>query len=223
SPCHPFSCFIFNTPLQRYATAADTQTTVACRTLHTDVMIRRHSTAIAFHLARRRMKRQQPRDCNTRRSPAMSSDAHLSRRAFLRDTALASGSLLTAGTALAQDRAPAVIRRNRPALPYGVASGDIMADRGIIWSRCDRPARLFVDYALRPDFKNARRITGPAATAGSDYTARLDLRDLPAGQTIYYRVSFQDLRDLKAFSEPVNGRFRTVPADPSDIVFQWSG
>lgn len=153
----------------------------------------------------------------------------LSRRAFLQRSALTGGGLITASVlpaaiaAPASNKAPAIIRRNRPQLPYGVASGDIGADRGIVWSRCDRPARMLVEYATRPDFKHAQRVTGPAALAASDYTARVDLRGLPAGETVYYRVSFQDLRDLKAVSEPVSGSLRTAPAAASDIVFQWSG
>lgn len=158
----------------------------------------------------------------------MRNDTRLSRRLFLQRTALAgggllAGSMLPASQAFAQGKAPAIIKRNRPQLPYGVASGDIGAGRGIVWSRCDRPARMFVDYALRPDFKNARRITGPAALAESDYTARVDIGGLPAGETIYYRVSFQDLRDIKVFSEPEAGRFRAAPDGRRDIVFQWSG
>lgn len=70
----------------------------------------------------------------------------LPRRTFLIGCATA----LLPRTALAQ--APAVIpsERMRPAVAQGVMSGDLLGDRAMIWSRTDRPARLWVEYALSP-------------------------------------------------------------------------
>ena len=44
---------------------------------------------------------------------------------------------------------------------------------------------------------DARHLTGPYAMENSGFTARMDLRELPAGQSIFYRVRFLDLRDGK--------------------------
>ena len=55
-----------------------------------------------------------------------------------------------------------------------------------------------------------------------DFTAQVDLRGLPPGQTVFYRASFQDLRDLGVMSEPVVGRFRAPPREPRDLVLAWS-
>jgi len=96
-------------------------------------------------------------------------------------------------------------------MPQGIAAGDVGAGRAVIWSRCDRAARLFVEYATNDRFENVRRIPGPAALESSDYTARLVLTDLPAGQRIFYRVLFQDLSDLRTWSGPEIGSFRTPP------------
>ena len=125
----------------------------------------------------------------------------------------------------AQGPAPAAITpdRMRPAIPYGVQSGDVIGDRGVVWSRTDRPARLIVEYATMESFKDARRVVGPAALAESDFTARVDLTELPAGQEIFYRLQFQDLADLKTMSAPVNGRFRTAPAGRRTVSFCFSG
>jgi alkaline phosphatase D len=82
----------------------------------------------------------------------------------------------------------------------------------IIWSRTDRPSRLIVEYATTDSFKNAKRVVGPAALAAGDFTARVDLTDLPPGQEIFYRVTFQDLGDVKSFSVPMVGHLRTAPA-----------
>src|SRR5262245_29958337 len=87
----------------------------------------------------------------------------------------------------AQGQAPAVVTPDqvRPLLPYGVASGDVTSDAAIVWSRSDRPARMLVEYATTESFRNARRVLGPAALADSDFTAKIALTDLPAGQQIF--------------------------------------
>jgi alkaline phosphatase D len=124
-----------------------------------------------------------------------------------------------------QGQAPATVTpdRLRPATPYGVQSGDVTADRAIVWSKTDRPARLVVEYATDAAFRNPRSLRGPAALAESDFTARVDLTGLPSGQEIFYRVAFEDLSDGKMVSAPVSGRFRTAPAGRRTITFAWSG
>jgi len=133
-----------------------------------------------------------------------------------------------------QDRAPAIITRDaaRPGVPCGVATGDVADGQAIVWSRSDRPSRLVVEYSTTSSFANARRIVGPAALEDTDFTARVDLTDLPAGQRISYRVLFQDLSDLRLFSAPVEGSFRTAagpgagssgPAGDRDVSFTFSG
>src|SRR5262249_25010849 len=105
----------------------------------------------------------------------------MNRHDFLRrGSALLAGSLSAAG--LPRGRAwaqqpPAVVTsdRIRPTMPYGVQSGDVLADRTIVWSRTDRPARMTVEWATNEAFRDARRIVGPAALADSDFTARMDL------------------------------------------------
>ena len=71
---------------------------------------------------------------------------------------------------------------------------------------------MIVEWATRESFADARRVVGEAALPETGSTARVDLAGLPAGQTIVYRVTFQDLRDLKTLSLPAVGRFRTPPA-----------
>ncbi|MFN8060905.1 MAG: alkaline phosphatase D family protein [Vicinamibacterales bacterium] len=124
-------------------------------------------------------------------------------------------------------RAPAIVRQDtgRPAIPCGVASGDVTATRATIWSRTDRPARMVVEYDTTDTFTNVRRVTGPAALETSDFTARTELVDVPSGQRVFYRVRFQDLSDLRTWSDPVVGSFRTpASADgpASDVRLAWS-
>jgi len=126
-----------------------------------------------------------------------------------------------------QDRAPAIITRDgeRPGVPCGVATGDVTAGQAIVWSRSDRPARLIVEYSTTPSFANTRRVVGPSALEDTDFTARVNLTGLPAGQRISYRVLFQDLTDLRRFSVPVGGAAARTPGGSGarDVTFAFSG
>ncbi|MCP2730646.1 alkaline phosphatase D family protein [Limnofasciculus baicalensis] len=153
----------------------------------------------------------------------------ISRRRFLLNSAIATGSIITTNliskSGLAQRSAPGIITSDkmRPQIPYGVASGDITGDKAIIWSRCDRPAKMIVEYDLDYSFRNPQRIIGPAALESSDYTARINLTDLPPNRDIFYRVTFEDLAYTNIYSQEVLGRFRTPPILKGDIFFAWSG
>ena len=122
-------------------------------------------------------------------------------------------------------QAPAVVTPDslRPSIPYGVASGDVTQHAVMIWSRTNRPSRMLVDYATTESFTNARRVQGPVALEIHDFTARVDLTDVPPGQQLFYRVQFQDLANPRVLSAPVAGRLRTAPAESRDITFVWSG
>jgi alkaline phosphatase D len=138
------------------------------------------------------------------------------RRSFLKH-ALGAG----LGTALS----PEIVRGQwaRPELMQGIAVGDAGPGRAVVWSRSDRPARMEVEYAFTPKFENAHIIRGPAALPSTDHTARVILSGLPAGQRVFYRVRFQNLADLRAWSEPVEGSFSTALAsDARDVTIAWS-
>jgi alkaline phosphatase D len=100
----------------------------------------------------------------------------------------------------------------RPATSHGSMVGDVAGERAIVWSRTDRPARILVEWSTRESFTDVRRQFGPAALPETGFTARVDLSGLPLDQTIVYRVLFQDLADLKMWSLPAQGRFRSAPA-----------
>jgi len=140
----------------------------------------------------------------------------LGRRAFL-------GAALRATGAIALG-APAIVRGDatRPGIPSGTASGDVTGDRAVVWSRTDRPARMRVEWATTESFQDPRRVTGAVATEASAFTARLDLTSLPAGQRIFYRVTFEDLADARNVSLPAPGSFLSAPDAPRDLTFAWS-
>ena len=153
----------------------------------------------------------------------------LTRRGFLLSSALTGGGIIAADffskSGLTQVSAPAIItsEKMRPTIPYGVASGDISGSNALIWSRSDRPARMIVEYDTTDSFRNIQRVIGPDALETSDYTARVNLANLPENQQIFYRVTFQDLADTNIYSAPVIGSFRTPTTKERDILFAWSG
>jgi alkaline phosphatase D len=138
------------------------------------------------------------------------------------------GGLIVAATAchasapgLLRARLPA--RADRPVLEQGIAFGDVQGDRAIVWARADRPARLHVTWDTTERFDDPRSVLGPYALEDSDFTARLDLTQLPPDQRIFVRVAFQSLNNDRAWSEPVLGSFLSAPSQCSDIRFVWTG
>ena len=120
--------------------------------------------------------------------------------------------------------APAIIAapRARPQMLDGVQSGEVEGNRALVWSRCDRPGRLIVEWDTRSRFGNPRRMVSPVTDASLDFTARVDLRGLPADQSIFYRARFEDARS-GLLSEPWFGHLRSAPKRPRDIRFVWGG
>jgi alkaline phosphatase D len=123
-----------------------------------------------------------------------------------------------------RSQAPAIITapNAKPAMPFGVTAGDVGGGRAVIWSRCDRAARMFVEFSTTERFRDPRRVRGPAAIESSDFTSRTVLTGLPPGQRLFYRVLYQDLSDLRAWSEPVTGSFTTPSTTPEDVTLAWS-
>jgi alkaline phosphatase D len=138
------------------------------------------------------------------------------------------GGLIVATTAC-QASMPGLLRARRPALAdrplldQGIAFGDVQGDRAIVWARSDRAARLHVEWDTTESFSKPRRVLGPYALEDSDFTARLDLTQLPPDQRIFVRVAFQSLNNDRALSEPVLGSFLSAPSRRSDIRFVWTG
>lgn len=145
----------------------------------------------------------------------------IDRRTFLARTAALGGAVAMTGWDIAPARAQS--DRLRPAVPWGVQAGDAGEGSAVVWSATDRPARMIVEYATSERFADGRRAAPVAALPETGYAAKVVLTGLPAGESVFYRVSFQDLGDLRSTSAPVTGRFRTAPADRRDITFVWSG
>ncbi|RSN93423.1 alkaline phosphatase [Streptomyces sp. WAC 05379] len=143
------------------------------------------------------------------------------RRSVLRGS-LAASAALTLPTALGS--APAFALSGRPKAGWGVQTGDVTCDSGLVWVRSDRPARMIVETSATESFRTSRRWHGPLLGADTDFTGTTRLRGLPSGEQIHYRVLLADPDDPRRTGEPVTGTFRTASARRRDgIRFLWSG
>src|SRR5260370_27845324 len=129
----------------------------------------------------------------------------ISRRRFL-STAAATGAGAFAMPYLSR-------AADRPQITHGVQSGDVGADGAVVWARVDRPSQMMVEVATTESFGDARVLPPTAALPESDFTAKMLLENLPAGQDIFYRVRFRDLSHPDISSEPVVVPFRTAARD----------
>jgi alkaline phosphatase D len=122
-------------------------------------------------------------------------------------------------TALAQ--APAFVRADRPEAPQAVMAGDVIPGAAMVWARASEPSRMLVSWRTS-ERGAAQSLVGPHCIDASDYTGRVELTGLPAGQTIQYEVRFQSLRNDRAISAPLAGSFRTPPSTRRDVRLLWT-
>ncbi|MEN8720125.1 MAG: alkaline phosphatase D family protein [Oceanococcaceae bacterium] len=137
----------------------------------------------------------------TRRRPAA-----LSRREVLRGMACSSLVLpLAACNSSSRMRAPAA--RGESLFQHGVASGDPLADRVILWTRISvsEPTPVQVEVARDAAFNVIVFQRLVQATATTDYTLKVDAEGLAPGQFYFYR--FRSGSDVSP-----TGRTRTAPA-----------
>jgi len=152
-------------------------------------------------------------------SAMMRSGATLSRRRLLASASAAGAMTLIGGVAR-----PYLSRAaDRPRITHGIQSGDISAGGGIVWARADRPSRMLVEASTTKSFGNIVAAAAIEATAESDFTAKVLLEGLPAGQDIFYRVAFADIGSPTIVGEHQIGRLRSAPDNRRSVSFAWSG
>ncbi|PGH42323.1 alkaline phosphatase [Micromonospora sp. WMMA1996] len=152
---------------------------------------------------------------------------HIDRRTLLR-AGLVAGAGAAGGALLGGAGAPAAPAwrpSGRPSLTHGVQSGDVTADSALVWTRADRPGRMLVEVSRRPDLRGARLVRGPVVDPDGDFTGRVRLRGLPAGERLHYRVRVESLDRHGVCSEPLTGSFATAPGrhQRRDVRFVWTG
>lgn len=129
----------------------------------------------------------------------------LSRRHFLNTTAAAIGTVPIVRNLHAQTPAPA----RDAVFRHGVASGDPLADRVMLWTRVTVPdaSSVLVRWVLASDPKLSQVVArgeGPTGAA-RDFTVKVDVTGLEPGTPYYYRF------EAAGAQSPV-GRTRTLPA-----------
>jgi len=149
-------------------------------------------------------------------------ERRIGRRAFIFNAAAGAVAVsgLTTPVAWASGRSGA-----RPQLTSGVQSGDVTANGAIVWGRADRPAEMYVEVSPTESFRRSRLVRGPLASAQSDFTAQVELDDLPPGEELFYRVAFCEPGRPRQVGEAQVGRLRTAPsgARQRDVRFVWGG
>lgn len=81
---------------------------------------------------------------------------------------------------------------------------------------------MWIEYAANSQFKDSKTVRGPVALEVSDFTARQELINLPAGSDVYVRVWFEDLTNARNVSEQVTGHFHVIGKRDS-VRFVWGG
>jgi alkaline phosphatase D len=143
----------------------------------------------------------------------------MDRRSFLR-LGVGGAALLAAQPVLGRD--PALAAPAPGAFGYGVASGDPMADRVILWTRVTpspdatpgsglgAPTPVAWEVAADEAFASIVASGSTTSVAASDHTVKVDAAGLAPATTYWYR--------FRALGEPSPvGRTRTAPAPGDDV------
>lgn len=132
------------------------------------------------------------------------------------------GSLAACGGGGSDDASPAATPAPAPKLAvfaFGVASGDPLTDRVILWTHAKIPdstvdVPLTWQVATDAEFKSVVRNGDVTASESASFTAKVDVTGLTAGVSYFYRF-----RDVTGASSTV-GITRTLPAgDIASVKF----
>lgn len=139
----------------------------------------------------------------------------------------------------AQAARPAAIPlvRNRLTLPSGISTGDVTTDSGVLWSRASGQGLLVatlraVDNGGSPLAGGRafeRVLRGSLASEATDFTSKINPRDLPSGTHFALSLQFEDADGN--LGEAAQGSFSTAPGQgrlssgtaPRRQSFVWTG
>ncbi|MDR7523630.1 MAG: alkaline phosphatase D family protein [Armatimonadota bacterium] len=103
-----------------------------------------------------------------------------------------------------------------PSFPDGVAAGDVTQGAAVIWTRAPGAGGLRIEYGTDPGLAGAQTAGPLYPDAATDYTVKVDLRDLQPGRRYAYRVRAGDTIGPA-------GTFVTPPAPdrPASLSLVW--
>ncbi|MFW2172039.1 alkaline phosphatase D family protein [Acinetobacter guillouiae] len=144
--------------------------------------------------------------------------AKITRRELIQKSLFGFGALsLSAGFTGCNDSSDRESTTLQVNFEHGVASGDPLQDRVILWTRLtpnDSSARLQVTWeiALDDQFKQIIKTDKVTTAKAQDFTVKVDATNLKPDQHYFYRFSFGN-----KFS-PV-GQTKTLPINPTKVSF----
>ncbi len=144
--------------------------------------------------------------------------AKISRRELIQKSLFGFGALsLTAGLTGCNDSSDQETATLQVNFEHGVASGDPLQDRVILWTRLtpsESSARLQViwEIALDQQFKQIIKTDKVITTAAYDFTVKVDATGLKADQSYFYRFIFGDK------ISPI-GQTKTLPSSATKVSF----
>ncbi|MBH2029239.1 MAG: alkaline phosphatase D family protein [Moraxellaceae bacterium] len=144
--------------------------------------------------------------------------AKISRRELIQKSLFGFGALsLSVGFTGCNDSSDQETAALQVNFDHGVASGDPLQDRVILWTRLtpsDLSARLQVTWqiALDSQFKQIIKSDKVITSASQDFTVKVDATGLTANQSYFYRFVFGDK------ISPV-GQTKTLPTSTSKVSF----
>ncbi|WP_038341956.1 alkaline phosphatase D family protein [Acinetobacter sp. A47] len=142
----------------------------------------------------------------------------ISRRELIQKSLFGFGALsLSVGFTGCNDSSDKETATLQVSFEHGVASGDPLQDRVILWTRLtpsDRSARLQVGWEIASDqqFRQVIKRDQVTTSAAQDFTVKVDVTGLKPDQSYFYRFRFGD-----KFS-PV-GQTKTLPVQASKLSF----
>lgn len=142
----------------------------------------------------------------------------ISRRELIQKSLFGFGALsLSAGFTGCNDSSEQETARLQVNFEHGVASGDPLQDRVILWTRLtpnDSSARLQVTWeiALDQQFKQVVNANKVITAAAQDFTVKVDATGLKPNQSYFYRFIFGDK------ISPI-GQTKTLPTSTSKVSF----
>jgi len=144
--------------------------------------------------------------------------AKITRRELIQKSLFGFGALsLSAGFTGCNDSSDRESTTLQVNFEHGVASGDPLQDRVILWTRLtpnDSSARLQVTWeiALDDQFKQIIKTDKVTTAKAQDFTVKVDATNLKPDQRYFYRFSFGNK------VSPV-GQTKTLPINPSKVSF----